>query len=835
MLAESLIRACWPLFCVILLVLAVLMFGLHEVLVLEIFWGAVVFAVLGALAALVWGVRAFSWPTRAGALARLDAALEGHPITAILDEQVIGAGDAASVAVWQAHVSRMAGRVAKARAVEPDLRVASGDPYALRYVALLAFAMALLFGSVLRISSVTDLVPGQGGAAFAAGPTWEGWVEPPAYTGKPSLYLADVKGDVLSVPAGSRLTLRLYGAIGALTVAETVSGRINDVGSATDPSQSFEIIQSGTLAIEGAGGTFWNIQVIPDEVPTIAYSGEAEHGLGGDMRLPFVASDDYSVRSGYAEFRLDLDAVDRRFGLAVEPEPREWITLDLPMPLGGERTEISETLVDNLSQHPWAGLPVQVSLFAVDASNQIGSSGDQAMVLPARRFFDPMASALVEQRRYLLWSRTNAPDVASVLRAISNRADDIFTSPRAYLKLRMAMRRLELGLAETGLSVDRQAEIAQVLWDVAVQIEDGNLSDALERLRRAQERLAQAMRESATDEEIAELMEKLRQAMQDYMAQLAEQARDSNQFSENRNGQEITDDQLQDMLDRLQELMEQGRMAEAQQLLDQLRRMMENLQITQGQSGQQGPGQQALDGLAETLRQQQGLNDDTFGDLQDQFGQGAEQQGQSGETGQQGQQGQGGQPGQSGRQGPGQQPGDGQGQGLGRGNGPGQLLADRQQALRNQLDQQSQNLPGLGTPGNQTGREALDRAGRAMDGAEQALREEDFAGALDRQAEALEALREGMRQLSEELAQQQISQFGQQGDAFGRGDNEANRDPLGRDAGAAGRVGTDEQLLQGDDVYRRALELIDEIRRRSSEQDRPELELEYLKRLLDRF
>ena len=239
MLAESLIRACWPLFCVILLVLAVLMFGLHEVLVLEIFWGAVVFAVLGALAALVWGVRAFSWPTRAGALALLDAALEGHPITAILDEQVIGAGDAASVAVWQAHVSRMAGRVAKARAVEPDLRVASGDPYALRYVALLAFAMALLFGSVLRISSVTDLVPGQGGAAFAAGPTWEGWVEPPAYTGKPSLYLADVKGDVLSVPAGSRLTLRLYGAIGALTVAETVSGRINDVGSATDPSQSF--------------------------------------------------------------------------------------------------------------------------------------------------------------------------------------------------------------------------------------------------------------------------------------------------------------------------------------------------------------------------------------------------------------------------------------------------------------------------------------------------------------------------------------------------------------------------------------------------------------------
>ena len=829
MLGESVIRAFWPLLSVILFVLAGLMFGLHEAASLEIVWIVAALSVLGAIAALMFGFGAFHWPTQAGALARLDEALPGRPITAILDEQVFGSDDPASVAVWQAHVTRMAARVASARAVEPDLRVSSRDQYALRYAALLAFAMALLFGSILRISSVTDLVPGQGGAAFAAGPTWEGWVEPPTYTGKPSIYLADVKTDALTVPVGSRLTLRLYGEIGVLTVAETISGRMNDSGSAADPSQSFEIAQSGTLAIVGPGGRIWNVQMIPDGIPVIAHDGEAERRLSGDIRLPFLASDDYGVRSGYAELSLDLETVDRRFGLAGEPEPRDLITLDLPMPFGGERTEIRETLIDNLSQHPWSGLPILVSLFAADASAQIGSSATRSIVLPGRRFFDPLASALIEQRRYLLWTRKNAADVASVLRALSHRPDDIFESPTVYLKFRMAMRRLELGFAEAKLSLDRQAEIAQVLWDVAVLIEDGNLSDALERLRRAQERLEQAMREGVTDEEIAELMEELRQAMQDYMAQLAEQAQDNNQFSENRNGQEITGDQLQEMLDRLQELIEQGRMAEAQQLLDQLRQMMENLQITQGQQGQRGPGQQALDGLADTLRQQQGLSDDTFGDLQDQFGQDGEQQGQQGPQGGQGQQGQ------SGQQGQGQQPGDGQGQGLGRGNDIGRLLADRQQALRNQLDQQSRNLPGAGTPGGQTGRDALDRAGRAMNGAEQALRQDDFASALDRQAEALEALREGIRQLSQELAEQQLGQFGQQGDVFGRGENDNNRDPLGRDAGTAGRVGTDEQMLQGDDVYRRAQELIDEIRRRSSEQDRPDIELDYLKRLLDQF
>ena len=177
----------------------------------------------------------------------------------------------------------------------------------------------------------------------------------------------------------------------------------------------------------------------------------------------------------------------------------------------------------------------------------------------------------------------------------------------------------------------------------------------------------------------------------------------------------------------------------------------------------------------------------------------------------------------------------GRGQGQGQGNQPGQGLADRQQMLRDQLNQQTQNLPGVGTPGGEAARDALGRAGRAMDGAEEALRNEDFAGALDNQAEAMEALREGLRELGREMAQQDQQQSGQQGEAFGQNDRQGRRDPLGRDSGSNGRVGTDEQLLQGDDVYRRAREILDEIRRRSSEQGRPDVELDYLRRLLDRF
>lgn len=820
MVAEQVLRSFWPMLTVIMLVLAALMFAAHEVLPLELVWGLSVLAILAMFWSVYYGVKHLHWPSKQAAQDRLDKTLPGRPIQAITDQQVIGAGDAASQEVWRAHIARMAKRAEQAKAPPPDLQISRRDPFALRYVAALSLAMALIFGSILKVATVADIV---GQETYATGPAWEGWIEPPAYTGKPSIYLADVNGDTVQVPQNSHLTVRLYGEVGALSVAETVSGWAEDIESAAASSQDFDIDRSGTLSINGDAGGTWNISIIPDTPPAIRIDGEVERGTNGEMRLPFAAQDDYGVISARAVIELDLAAVDRRFGLALPPEQRETIPLDLPMPIRGGREDFVETINENLAQHPWATLPVKVTLYATDAANQVGQSEPQRITLPGRRFFDPLAGALIEQRRDILWNRKNGPHIAQVLRAISYQSDDVFHSHTAYLKLRIMIRRMERSLEHMDLSDERRDEIAQTLWDIATLIEDGSLSDAKERLRRAQERLSEAMEQGATDEEIAKLMDELREAMQDYMAQLAEQQdQDQNQQAENQEMQEITGDQLQEMLERLQELMEQGRMEEAQALLDQLAEMMENMQVTQGQSGQgqQSPGQEAMQGLADTLRQQQGLNDETFGDAQGQ------QDGEEGQQGQQGQQGQGAQGGQDGQGGQGgQQPGQGQ----------GQSLADRQQALRDQLNQQSQNLPGQGTPGGDAARDALGRAGRAMDGAEQALRDQDYAGALDDQSQALEALRDGMRELAEQMAQEQQNQQGQQGNAVGQANNQTGRDPLGRESSANGRPGTENELLQGEDVYRRARELLDEIRKRSADQERPDVELEYLKRLLDRF
>jgi uncharacterized protein (TIGR02302 family) len=646
------------------------------------------------------------------------------------------------------------------------------------------------------------------------------------------------------LPEGTLVTIRLYGEVGALGISETVSGAVHEGGDADRPltGHDFEVVRNGQIAIQGNDGPVWEVIATPDAPPKVELLGALEWAAEGHLRQRFRATDDYGVTAGGAEFALDLASIDRRYGLAVEPEPRETVALDLPMPITGGREDFQDELAEDLSEHPWARLPVTMTLAVIDARGQTGTSVPITVTLPGRRFFDPLAKSVIEARRDLLWSRENARRAAQVLRAVTHLPDGFVRDETAYLKLRTAIRRLEQDIDGGTFDKSGRDELAAILWDIAMEFEFGDLADARARLDRAQDRLSEAIENGASDEEIAALMEELRQAMQDYMRQMAQQQNQQggeNQQAQNQPMQEMTNQQLEDMLNRLQELMEQGRMAEAAELLDQLRQMMENMQVTQGQpqNGQQGAGEQAMEDLAETLRNQQGLSDEAFRDLQEQFNQGSgagENQGNTGRDGglgrgQSHQQGQGGQGQQQGaEQGP---PGQGDQQGGGAGS-PGGSLADRQQALREELDRQRGRLPGAGTEAGDAAREALGRAGDAMDRAEENLRQNELAEALDNQGEAIEALREGMRNLGEALAQQQPNGQGQQ---FSDSNPRGQADPLGREEGANGRLGTDENLLQGDDVYRRARDLVDEIRRRSGDRSRPDGELEYLRRLLDRF
>jgi hypothetical protein len=101
-------------------------------------------------------------------------------------------------------------------------------------------------------------------------------------------------------------------------------------------------------------------------------------------------------------------------------------------------------------------------------------------------------------------------------------------------------------------------------------------------------------------------------------------------------------------------------------------------------------------------------------------------------------------------------------------------------------------------------------------------------------------LREGARNLGEALAENgrteaDPNQQAGQGETPGGRPVPGRRDPLGRQLGQGGEFGTDQEMIDGEEVNRRAEELLAEIRRRAAEQERPKIELDYLKRLLEQF
>ena len=113
---------------------------------------------------------------------------------------------------------------------------------------------------------------------------------------------------------------------------------------------------------------------------------------------------------------------------------------------------------------------------ATDAAGQVAESMPYPVLLHGRRFFDPMAAAVIEMRRDLLWNRVNGPRSVEILKAVSNRPEDFLRSDRAALHLRVALRELEE--MQGGMTTDQRDAMAETLWNIALMFEEGDLASA---------------------------------------------------------------------------------------------------------------------------------------------------------------------------------------------------------------------------------------------------------------------------------------------------------------------------------------------------------------------
>jgi hypothetical protein len=258
-------------------------------------------------------------------------------------------------------------------------------------------------------------------------------------------------------------------------------------------------------------------------------------------------------------------------------------------------------------------------------------------------------------------------------------------------------------------------------------------------------------------------------------------------------------------------------------MLSELSRMLENLQAGRQQQ-QHGGGQRSLEALQEMIQRQRDLADETFDALRQQ----RRNSNRGGRNGEPQQGGRGTSPGE------GEQGNNGQGQSGGQQGGQQGGLATQQEALRRALEELAGQLPGGDGAGDGT-RQALEDAARAMGEARDDLENRAPGDAVEDQMEALDRLNEGAQALAEALSN---GQGDTANEGRGRREGQArdmDNDPFDRPAGAFGAIDGRDTHVPDRSVLDRARQVLEELRRRAAEPNRPRIELDYLDRLMEQF
>ena len=610
-------------------------------------------------------------------------------------------------------------------------------------------------------------------------------------------------------------------------------GPVNEIRYTLTKSSRVRLLVSGTEVAT------WTFAVRPDEQPIIELLKRPRSSPRGSLKLSYKMSDDYGIASARVKLEkmpnkdVDPDTAwarpaelkGARFPLPRPPE------LPLRLPRANTKDGKADTHLE-IASHPWSGMQVSMTLEATDVAGQVGRSKRIELVLPQRKFTNPLARAVIEQRRKLIDDSRHRNQVRRALDALTLEPEEFIKDLQVFLALRSAYHRLSYDETRAGFM-----SVIEQLWHVALRIEDGDLSEAERRLREAQDKLAKALEEGASDEEIKEAIDELRQALNDYMQQLQKQARENPMQPmdgmDERN-QVLSQQDLDRMMREMEQMARNGSRELAQQMLSQLRDLLDQLQNGQPQSAQseeeRRQAMKMMQELGDLVGKQQKLMDDTFSQQNSQRGQRQGRRGQRSRRGQQGrpsQQGRG-QPG--GRNDPLSRRGR-NGQGLPQLGLPSQSqrnermndLMSRQNALRDRLNE----LLGQMEEKGRKGADNLSDAREAMENAEHALRRGDLADATQQQAEALEKMREGAQAMAKQMLENSPQRFGQQRDS--------PRDPLGRPQRSQGPdMGTSVKVPDEIDMQR-AREILEELRRRLGQTTRPPDELDYIERLLRRF
>lgn len=738
-------------------------------------WGRGAFwlVAFGGVAAGLWNARHWRIPDEVEAVARLEteSGLSFRPLTALRDK--LAAGEST---LWLAHQARMVADISRVRFARPHICFAARDPFALRnaLMLLLVVAFVLRGGEGVFVASLPQL------SGSTQSIQVDGWITPPAYTGKPPMLLA--KGEVIAaaepiaVPIGSTILLRIAGARKAQLEfgPEEAPTPVALEAASASLEAKLEVKSDGELTLSDGWRELgsWNLRVIADAAPQARLPEMPDVNGSGQLILPYSTSDDYGVKQLTLHFALADEQADGEGisgnGAFLAKPPEVAVALSSVNPREAEGKASAD-----LTKHAWAGLTVEAWLEARDGAGQTGVSDRLTLQLPERKFLSPISQALAEQRKILLRDTEDMPRVVAALDALTIWPQGALDRSGRYLELKAITRKIYR--ATDYVSVE---EAAEDLWNLAVALDGSNLVDARNALDAARKALEEAIAQGASAEDIERLVNELKAAIQNYLAAMADAARRgelAGQPSDGKPRRNVSPQELSKMLDEMRALSEQGAADKALDMLAQLDQILKNLQMGQAQAGG-NPDASLLRDFSRLMRGQQQLMDRTFG---------LPEQGAVGDPNLAGEQGE-------------------LGQGL--------------SELMDRLGEQGMAVP-----------EGLNRAQEQMQGAGKALQAPDRDSALAKQQEALKALRESFDEVARQMMGDGQGEPGQQSQTGADG----SEDPLGRPRAAdPSQQTSQDNMVPGEAPAATARRILDELRRRSGAPGLEALERDYFERLL---
>lgn len=612
--SETLIRASWrPVFWLVffaalwLIKIPSFLGTAGEIGTALIFWSGFIYLLTDFF-------RTLRWPTQHEVHARLEEAsdLSHRPLDSLHDK-LSNPDKSKTQNLWTLSQQQAAEKIRLLKSPKRRPQIAGQDPYALRMLSVLLLFIGLGTGyghyeSLLK----KGLMPIDAQKIVVKNLHTTIWVTPPEYTTLPNTVIENAEGyeDSLPVPEGSEIKVLVHG--GFFTPRLIIGENETHLTKHDQKNWVLSVKSEDAAALQIKQLFFTRVNIatyfVEDRPPSVRLDGDHEVLEKGHLRIPVSMYDDYSVID--LKMRMSLAPI-------IEDAPLGQDVEEIRTVMSAPRTEAKLKNIYDLTWHSWAGLPAIITFEVIDHKGQTSQSEPLELTLPEREFAHPVAQQLVAIRKRLAWTPQDAAGNAAYdLESILIKPESFHNDPVVFLGLRSAASRLIVTQRDEDVTT-----VINLLWQLALKIEDGNLPLASSQLRAARKKLEDLLKDpNSTDEQIAEASEELRQAMAQYMQEMVRELQKQAQ-----NGRMpvlppdaaekiLSPNALAEFLDRMQAEALTGDRDAAQRMLSELGQFMDSINpsLSQEIPKEMQYMDNAVNELQELIQKQQELLDQTM-------------------------------------------------------------------------------------------------------------------------------------------------------------------------------------------------------------------------------